>query len=51
MLNRTFWNFVSGFVLILIVSFSLLTVFGVYKESKEHVAAHFTALRGALDEE
>ena len=45
MFNRTFWNFVSGFIIILIVSFSLLTFFGAYRESKENMTALFEALR------
>ena len=40
-LDRTFLNFLSGFVLILVISFSLLTFFGAYQQAKESVAALF----------
>ncbi|HBV00943.1 MAG TPA: hypothetical protein DEF00_00930 [Candidatus Taylorbacteria bacterium] len=36
LLDRAFWRFLSGFVLILIVSFSLLTFFGVWREAREN---------------
>ncbi len=39
LLDRTFWRFFSGFVLILVVSFSVLTIFGVWRGAHETVAA------------
>jgi|GEM_PF-4496581 len=44
MFNRTFWNLLSGFVLILVVSFSLITLFGVFRDSQESMAALWEAL-------
>jgi len=38
-LDRTFWKFFSSFVLILIVSFSILTIFSAWRETKENYAA------------
>lgn len=35
LLDRAFWKFLSGFVLILIVSFSILTIFGAWREAKD----------------
>lgn len=43
LLDRAFWKFLSGFVLILIISFSVLTVFGVWRETRENYAALITA--------
>lgn len=45
MFSRTFWNLVSGFVLILVLSFSLLTVFSVFEDSKDSMTALFEAFR------
>lgn len=44
LLDKTFWRFASGFVLILVVSVSLLTLFGMYENTKENVAALFRAI-------
>ena len=45
LLDKAFWKFVSSFVLILIVSFSLLTIFGVWREAKENYAALIKAFQ------
>jgi len=39
LLDKAFWKFFSGFVLILIVSFSLLTVLGAFREARVNFAA------------
>lgn len=44
LLDKAFWKFFSGFVFILIVSFSLLTVVGAFREAREN----FAALREAI---
>lgn len=36
--DRTFWRFLSGFVLILIVSLSLLAIFGVWRGAQDQFA-------------
>lgn len=38
LLDGTFWKFLSGFVLVLIVSLSLLAVVGVWREAAENLA-------------
>ena len=38
LLDRTFWRFLSGFVLVLIISLSLLAVLGVWREAAENFA-------------
>ena len=50
LLDQTFWKFLSGFVLILIVSFSLLTILGVWREAKENYAAIFQGFQSRIDE-
>jgi len=45
LLDKAFWKFFSGFVIILLVSFSLLTIFGVWRETKENYAALLEAFR------
>ena len=47
LLDRTFWNFVLGFVIILIASFSLLTIAGVFRIAEENVAALLEAFSGS----
>ena len=45
--DRAFWRFTLGFVLILVVSFSILVVTGAYRDIKEEIAAalvRFTSL-------
>ena len=37
--DRAFWRFLFGFLLILAVSFSLLTILGAFQEVREQVAA------------
>ena len=46
LIDRTFWRFVSGFVLILLVSISLLTFSGAYKVAKEGMANIFEGVNG-----
>ncbi len=43
LLDRSFWRFLSGFALILLVSVSLLTLLGNYRAIKKQVAALLTA--------
>lgn len=45
LLDRAFWKFFSGFLFILIVSLSLLTVAGAFREAKENYAALLEAFR------
>lgn len=45
LLDKAFWKFFSGFVLILIVSFSLLTVAGAFREAKKNFAALIEAFQ------
>ena len=42
--DRAFWRFLFGFLLILAVSFSLLTILGVFRETREQVAVFFYSL-------
>lgn len=37
--DKAFWKFTSGFVLVLILSFSILTLSSVWKETRENSAA------------
>ncbi len=46
--DKAFWKFFSGFVLILVVSFSILTVVGVFRSAQEQYAAIWEAVSGAL---
>jgi len=41
LLDGAFWRFLSGFVLILFVSVSLLTLLGNYRAVRDHIAALF----------
>ena len=50
LLDKAFWRFVSGFVLILIVSFSLLTIFGVWREAKQNYAALIKVFTASSEE-
>ncbi|MDO8620564.1 MAG: hypothetical protein Q7R64_04435 [bacterium] len=43
LLDKAFWKFLSGFVLILVISFSLLTIFGVMREARKNLSALFEA--------
>jgi len=45
LLDQAFWRFVSGFVLILIISVSILTLFGMYQSTKENVAGLLQSLQ------
>ncbi len=45
LLDRAFWRFLSGFVFILLISFSLLTILGVWRESKENYSALIRAFQ------
>ena len=45
LLDKAFWKFLSGFVIILLVSFSLLTIFGVWREAKQNYAALIEAFQ------
>ena len=42
--DRAFWRFLFGFLLILAVSFSLLTLLGAFRETREQVAVFFYSL-------
>ncbi|MDO8594470.1 MAG: hypothetical protein Q7R93_03070 [bacterium] len=44
LLDKAFWKFLSGFVLILVVSFSLLTIFGVWRGASQSYAALMQAV-------
>ncbi|MEK7170483.1 MAG: hypothetical protein AAB767_04305 [Patescibacteria group bacterium] len=44
--DKAFWRFFSSFVLILIVSFSILTIFSAWRETKENYAALKEAFTG-----
>ncbi len=43
LLDKAFWRFAMGFVLILIVSFSILTISGAWREMEGNFAALLTA--------
>ena len=45
MFSKTFWNLVSGFIFILVLSFSLLTLFSAFEDSEESMAALREAFR------
>lgn len=49
LLDKAFWKFLSGFVLILLVSFSLLTIFGAWRETKANYAALMEAFTNGPD--
>ncbi len=50
LLDRAFWRFFSGFVLILVVSFSLLSVLGAFREARENFAALLQSWESATNE-
>jgi hypothetical protein len=50
LLDKAFWRFCSGFVLILVVSFSLLTVFGAFREARENFATLLQSWEGVTSE-
>jgi len=38
LLDKAFWRFLSGFFIILLVSFSILTIFGMWREAQKNYA-------------
>jgi len=45
LLDQAFWRFASGFVIILIISVSILTLFGMYQGAKANVAGFLQSVR------
>lgn len=45
LLDKAFWRFASGFVFILIVSFSVLAISGVFREAGKNYSAVFEAVQ------
>jgi len=47
LLDKAFWKFASGFIFILLVSFSVLALSGVLREAKKNYSAVFKAVHPA----